>query len=95
MIVVRGINVYPSAIENLVREVRQIDEFRVVVRRGGDLARLCLEIEVPGSRGAEAAQLLTLLLHRQLHLTAQVELVAPGSLPRYELKARRFTVVEE
>jgi phenylacetate-CoA ligase len=95
MIVVRGVNVYPGAIENLIREVRQIEEFRVVVRRGGDLARLCIEIEVPGGSGGDAAKHLVALLHRRLHLRAEVELAAPGSLPRYELKARRFTVVDD
>jgi phenylacetate-CoA ligase len=95
MIVVRGINVYPSAIENLVREVREIEEFRVVVRRGNGLARLCLEIEVPGSDGAATATRLAELLHRQLHLTAEIEPVGVGTLPRYELKARRFAIVDE
>jgi len=94
MIVVRGINVYPSAIENLVREIPEIVEFRAVVHRGGEMARLRLEIEVSGDSGADVARALTALLHRRLHLTTEVEPVAVGSLPRYELKARRFSIVD-
>jgi phenylacetate-CoA ligase len=94
MIVVRGINVYPSAIENLVREVTEIAEFRAVVDRGGELARLRLSIEVPEGDGGAAAQRLAVLLHRHLHLNVEIELAAPGSLPRFELKARRFTIAE-
>lgn len=95
MVVVRGVNVYPSAIENLVREIGEIEEFRVVVRRGSNLARLGLEIEVPGPDGPGTAARLADLLHRRLHLTAEVEPVRVGALPRYELKSRRFTIVDE
>ena len=95
MIVVRGINVYPSAIENLVREIREIAEFRAVVHRGGELARLRLEIELSEGNGESAARRLATLLHRQLHLNAEIDVVAPGSLPRFELKARRFSVIDD
>ena len=94
MMVVRGINVYPSAIENLVREIAEIVEFRAVVHCGGEMARLRIEIEVRDGDGDAVAQRLAALLHRHLHLNAEIEVAAAGSLPRFELKAKRFTIVE-
>lgn len=90
MFVVRGINVYPSAVENIVRELDEIDEFRVTVHRTGDLPRLALEVEVAGGELAGVVERLGHLLHSRLQLRAEIEPVAPGSLPRFELKARRF-----
>jgi hypothetical protein len=49
---------------------------------------------VPEGDGGAAAQRLAVLLHRHLHLNVEIELAAPGSLPRFELKARRFTIAE-
>lgn len=91
MVVVRGINVYPSAVENVVRELEEIDEFEVVVRREKEMSELVLRIEArrdPTRVGRDLAR----LVHQRLSLRPRVEVAEAGSLPRYELKARRFRV---
>jgi phenylacetate-CoA ligase len=92
MVVVRGINVFPSALENLVREFPEITEFEVTVERHHEMAELAVRIEVIGESPARTAQALQSRIHRQLSLRPRVDIAEAGSLPRYELKARRFKV---
>jgi phenylacetate-CoA ligase len=95
MFVVRGVNVYPSAIENVVRELHEITEFRATVRSGAGLTELGLEIETAPGCASDPAAALGALLHRRLGLRVPVAKVAPGTLPRWELKARRFRFLQE
>ena len=89
-LVIRGINVYPSLIENVVRGFPQVGEFAVHVRRPGAMDELEIDIEV--EEGAEAVvEGLAAQLHRGLALRPRVRAVARGSLPRFEMKARRVT----
>ncbi len=86
MIVVRGVNVYPTAIDELVRSVPGVGEYRVTVDLRGALAELSLEIEA-----AEAvAEALARLIQESLALRVPVKTAAEGTLPRFELKARRW-----
>jgi phenylacetate-CoA ligase len=91
MVVIRGMNVYPSSIEEAVRGVRGAGEFRITFysERGG-MDEVKLEVELPG--GSEARELQE-LMRQQLGLRVRVVPVAPGVLPRQEGKARR--VVDE
>ncbi len=90
MVVVRGINVFPSALENIVREFPEITEFEVTVERHLEMAELALKIEVTAESPERTAQALQSRIHRYLSLRPRVEVAEAGSLPRYELKARRF-----
>ena len=92
MIIVRGVNVFPSAIENVMREFPEIEEFRIEAVQQSALTELKLTLE-PGSEYASSAGLAERVSQRfreSVGLRPQVELVAPGTLPRFELKARRF-----
>jgi phenylacetate-CoA ligase len=84
LMIVRGVNVYPSAIEAIVREF-EVAEFRMVRSRRDSMEELLVEVE--GS--AEVAQSLRARLYERLGLRLQTRAVATGSLPRFELKARR------
>jgi phenylacetate-CoA ligase len=86
MLIVRGVNVFPSAIEAIVRRF-PVDEFRIEVFRQGELdeVRLLLEVE-DGASGAHRVQE---ALRAGLGIRMEVAHVAAGSLPRFELKARR------
>lgn len=91
-IVVRGINIYPSSIENIVRRMPEIGEFAVDVRRADQLDDMEVRIEVQ-SEGADeriAAELVK-RMRNSLGLRVKVTPVRFGSLPRFDLKARRFT----
>jgi phenylacetate-CoA ligase len=92
MVNVRGVNVYPTAIESVVRAFPEVVEFRATVAQAGALRSLSLEIEPNGGgldRRALAARV-SLRLREALGLGVPVQVVDPGSLPRFELKARRF-----
>jgi phenylacetate-CoA ligase len=94
MINVRGVNVYPSAIESVVRQFPEIVEFRSTAARRGAMWELLLEIEPsPGTTDLSAVvSKLSRQLREALGLTTAVSIVEPGALPRFELKARRFVV---
>lgn len=86
MIIIRGVNVYPGAIEELVRRIPEIQEFRVTHDTRKALGELALEVE--GSD--DAAKRLQRDLQDSLALRVPVTAVAPGTLPRFEMKARRW-----
>ncbi|PWT86142.1 MAG: CoF synthetase [Blastocatellia bacterium] len=93
MVNIRGVNVYPTAIESVVRGMPEIVEFRSTVSHTGTLRSLSLEIEMaPAADGSGVAQRLSQQLREALGLTIAVHVAAPGTLPRFEMKARRFVV---
>lgn len=88
MITVRGVNVFPSALENIVRR-HSAEEFRVLVFQRDGLDELVLEMEVDTVAGSDLTERVAADLHRQLGLRVEVRPLPPSSLPRAELKARR------
>jgi phenylacetate-CoA ligase len=96
MINVRGVNVYPSAVESVVRRFDHVVEFRSTVRRTGAMRSLSLEIElVPDAVDALGiATHVSQQLREALGLTIPVHVVDTGTLPRFEMKARRLVVEE-
>lgn len=86
MVIVRGVNVYPGALDELVREFSDVTEYRVTYDTRETLAELTLEVEAPPA----TASALSHRLHEALALRIPVHAVAPGALPRFELKARRW-----
>ena len=89
MVVVRGVNLYPSAVEAVVRSLDAVGEYRVTVDQTGDLAAVSLEAEAPELVCRDLAE----RLHEALSLRISVVSVPAGSLPRFELKARRWNVL--
>lgn len=87
MLVVRGVNIYPSAIDALVRSVPAITEYRVEVSRRGVLSELALQVEAPGDASVRD---LERALTSAFALRIPVTRVECGTLPRFELKARRW-----
>lgn len=89
MVVVRGVNLYPSAVEAVVREFPEVEEFQVTLDRTGLMAEVDMEVEAT----AEVASALEARLLRDLGLRIPVRAADPGTLPRFELKARRWRTV--
>lgn len=92
MVIVRGVNVYPSAVEEILRNVGNLAEYRVHVEQHTPLAELRLEIE-PADLCRDPEALRTHVqsaLETAFNLRIPVELVSPGALPRFEMKARRW-----
>jgi phenylacetate-CoA ligase len=85
MIVVRGVNIFPSSIDAIVREYPSIGEYRLVLSKSGALDELQLQIE---AREDVQEQLSKDLLSR-LQLRVEVRRLEEGSLPRMEGKSKR------
>ena len=86
MIVIRGVNVFPSAIEEIVRGFPEVAEYRLTASKAGAMDKLLVEIEDRLSQPERVAREMQL----RLGLKIDVALVASGSLPRFEGKGRRF-----
>lgn len=90
MIHVRGNNLYPTAIEAVVRRFPEVVEFRIVIDQTGPLPDLRVEVEpsAPAS-GARLAEAVARAIRDDLLFRVEVCPVPTGSLPRFEMKARR------
>ena len=96
MVIVRGVNVYPAALDNIVRGHPAIDEYEAFVRTDRSMAELVLRVEIRDGGRDGAAESLAADVHARLQLRPTVEVAEPGSLSRYELKSRRFKgVIDE
>jgi phenylacetate-CoA ligase len=86
MLIVRGVNVFPSAIEGIVRRFPAVEEFQIEVFREGELDQLRVLVEV---EAADATATIREALRGALGIRIEVARVPLRTLPRYELKARR------
>jgi len=91
MLIVGGVNVFPSQVEHVLMNVPGLaDQYQIVVSRE-ELDHLCVKVEAPRNR-LNDQQLLKQVqadLLATLGIRANVDLVEEGTLPRYEGKARR------
>jgi len=93
MITIRGINIFPSAVENIVRRYPEIVEFAIEVYRHREMHELRLKVEITGAPNGVIDRLAQ-AFSNDLRIRASIEHVADGSLPRFELKSRRLRFVE-
>jgi phenylacetate-CoA ligase len=93
MLLVRGVNVYPSAIERALRETDGLGlEFRIFVDRAGEMDEVTVQAEPAGAGGEDGAELsrrAEAALRHRCHVRIGCEVVDPGSFERTTLKARR------
>ena len=92
MVVVRGINVFPTAVAAVANEFSELSgEYRIVLKDAGPYERLPLEVEL--ASGQEATPVLATALvesiRGRLGVTPQISLVPPHSLPRTAGKTKR------
>jgi len=92
MLIVRGVNVFPSALEGVVRRFADVVEFRIeaYTERGMEELRCTVEPRA-GVDGNGLARAVGDAIHRDIGVRAEIVIAAPGGLPRFEQKARRFT----
>ena len=90
MVVVRGVNLYPSAVERIVRRFAEVAEYRVHLRADRGMTEAELEIEPAPSADEDLAARLAEALRTAFQLRIPVRTAAPGTLPRFELKAKRW-----
>lgn len=93
MFVVRGENVYPSAIENKIRGIKGFgDEFRIIITREKTMDELVIQAEYAAGVDSELIPELKTKLEAELKragLRSIVNILEPGTLARTEFKARR------
>lgn len=87
MITVRGVNLYPSQVEDIVRRHPQVVEFMIEHRRERQMDEVTLVVECAGAAPVEE---LHAELRSALGVRVAVREAARGTLPRAELKARRL-----
>lgn len=91
MVTIRGVNVYPTAIENIIRQFPDIGEFQVTVATLHEMQDLEVQIEV--ASGSDVEQVRTRVeqaIYQALSLRPTVKVAKPGVLTHFEMKARRF-----
>jgi phenylacetate-CoA ligase len=88
VIIVRGVNLYPSNVEHLLMSVPEVaPHYQLVVSRDGPMDELTVQCE-PASDSVDAAALES-LLREHLGIRVRVEVLEPGTVPRSEGKAVR------
>lgn len=89
MLIVRGNNVFPAAIEGIVREFAEVAEFRMEAVKRGALRELVVDIEPRAGGADDLGPRVAAAIRDRLHFQATVRVVPAGTLPRFEMKARR------
>lgn len=97
MLIIRGVNVFPTQIESVLMELDGIAPFfQMIVEREGNLDKLTVLVELTEDtftdevRKLEAmSQKVTDAIHSVLGIAAKVKLVEPKSIERFEGKAKR------
>ena len=106
MVTIRGNNVFPSSVEAVLREFTEIIEYRITIREKQAMHHMIIEIEPDPQLLTNAPLTTTdlpqhpplkILLNRlhktvrdRLNFQAEIQLTPPNTLPRFEMKGRRF-----
>ena len=97
MLIIRGINVFPSQVESVIMKIPEVGEnYQLIVDRIKELDTLTVKIEVTdkiwGEKKLMLEQVKKKIIHslrNVLNLAVDVELVEPGGIPRSMGKAKR------
>ena len=97
MLIIRGVNVFPSQIEYTLMRMPQIgDQYMIEVTREDALDDIKIQVEIKPEVFSDRVEDMRVLranieseLRKSLSIAATVELKAPGELPRFEGKAKR------
>jgi phenylacetate-CoA ligase len=97
MLIVRGVNVFPSQIEHVLMQIPEVGEhYMIILERKEELDEMTVQVELSDKFAIDRpADILNLTrkveerLKTVLGITAKVELVNPGTLQRFEGKAKR------
>ena len=94
MVCVRGVNVYPTAVEAVIRRFPEVSEYRSTISHRDALLALDIEIELaPNMQGSrKVSTRIGQALREAMDLSVPIRIVEPGTLPRFEMKASRFVI---
>jgi len=99
MLIVRGINVFPSQVEYALMQLPEVgNQYMIVVDRVGSLDTMTVQVEIKEENFSDKLEDMLALkkkieyeLKKYLNIAVDVELKNPGELPRFEGKAKRVT----
>jgi phenylacetate-CoA ligase len=92
MVVIRGVNIFPSAVEDIIRACGDVAEYQVTVNNVHSLAELSVQVE-PTTECSDPLALADRLgkdFQDAFALRVPVKPVPTGTLPRFEMKAKRW-----
>jgi phenylacetate-CoA ligase len=92
MVIVRGVNLYPSAVDAIVRSVEGITEYQVDIDKRSPLTQVSIRIETEGD-STMVSEELQKQFRTALQMRISVETVDAGSLPVFEMKAKRWNII--
>jgi len=94
MVVVRGVNVFPSAVDDVLRAIPEVAEYRIEIESAGAMSELRLRVEPAASDIAPQAlaRRIATQMRSALHLRVPVTICPPNTLPRFEMKAKRWVI---
>lgn len=90
MVVIRGVNIYPTAVEKIIRGFSEVAEFQVIQTTQQSMAELEISVEPVGNPAEDLAARIARELADAFTLRIPVTVVSPGSLPRFEFKSKRW-----
>ena len=91
MIVVRGVNIYPSAIDSVIREYDKITEYQVIIKEQRSMKELEIFVELDSSvEQATFIEILEEKLRSVFSLRIPVKIIKKGELKSFEFKAKRW-----
>ncbi|MBI4319931.1 MAG: AMP-binding protein [Chloroflexi bacterium] len=96
MLNIRGITLFPSAVEDILRGIDSLaDEFQIVISTVGDMDTLTIKVEASENVSADSYDDLAKTVMEEVksktEIRPDVQVVAYGSLPKTEFKAKRVT----
>lgn len=86
MMVIRGVNIYPSSIEQILRSFPEVVEYRLTAKKRGEMDAVQIEVE----DRMEQPERIAAELQKRLGLAIDVHLLPAMTLPRFEGKGQRF-----
>jgi len=92
MVTVRGVNVFPAGVENILRKFAEIDEFRITVHKVRQMDEMDVEVELCEGADPNVVHAIAERLDSMLSFRPRVHHLPRNALPRFELKAKRFHV---
>jgi phenylacetate-CoA ligase len=90
MAVVRGVNIYPSAVEDILANFGEVAEYRVTLTAANSLTEMEIQIEPIPNASANLASSIQNALQTALNLRIPVQTVPANTLPRSEMKSKRW-----
>lgn len=96
MVTIRGNNLFPSALEEVLRGFDEIEEYRIELTEERAMNHVRILVEPRQNSAVDDLQRrISDAVRDRWNFQASVELVAAGTLPRFEMKGRRFVKVSQ